>query len=75
MDRELDLLQNSRIAGYEIQFADERRNAWRVSDDSYRGVICLIGAGECGTTRRTTSDELMAAKAAFMRNVERIFMG
>ena len=48
MDCELNALQNGRIASCQIQFADERRNAWRGPVDSYRGVICLSGADEMG---------------------------
>ena len=29
-----------------MQIADKRRSTWRVPVDSYRGVICLIGARE-----------------------------
>ena len=56
MDGELDLFYNRRITGCEMHVADKRRNAWRVSDDSNRGVIRLIGAGNTWDDKENTSE-------------------
>ncbi len=39
------------------QFTDEGRSACRVAGDCYRGVICLIGAGEMGEDHEDGADD------------------
>src|SRR5215475_11349032 len=56
-NRELDALQNARIAGCKAHIADERRNAWRVSVDSYRGVACLIRTRDGGEYHEHRGDD------------------
>ena len=48
---------HSRIAGYEIQIADERRRPRGVPVDSYRSVTCLIGPGERGKRDEETGND------------------
>ena len=44
-DCELNALENARIASQQMHVADKRRRAWRLTRNSYVGVIGLIGPG------------------------------
>ena len=57
VDRELNALQNGRIADLQGQFTDEGRSTCRVTSNRYRGVICLTGAGEMGEEREHDADD------------------
>ena len=57
VDRELNALQNGCIADRQGQFTDKRRSTCRLAGDCYRGVICLIGAGEMGEDHKDGADD------------------
>ena len=56
-DRELNTLQNARIASRQMHIGDKRRSAWRLAGDSYRGVIRLIGTRDGREENKQTCED------------------
>ena len=57
IDRELNALQNGRVADVQGQLTDKGRDTCRETGDCYRGVICLIGSSEMGEDHEDGPDD------------------